>query len=379
MELKKDFFVVGGGSLQVEFIKSLQQKGYKTHVFDYNPDCPGKQYADYFYEISIDEKEQILEFAKKINPIGIQTVATEMGNITACWVGEKMGLNTNTYEVALNTTDKSRMKKLFELNNISSARSLSYTDLTPPKITELDYPLVVKASDRSAGRGITFAYNEIEFENAYLDALNESNNKTVVVEEYIEGKQYSVETISSEGNHYIVGITEETVDGIPNFVESSHILPADIPPPFLKDLEQLIYRLLDIFHIQYGAAHIELKHNNNEFYIIELASRMGGWRDDLIRIASGVDYLALIIDSVTNKAIDINPIKQSYAVVKTILNKKDYERYIYLKLNYPNNIVKEDIHYNNDNFQATNLMQSQGLYFLESNTKDLADEFFRRY
>lgn len=376
----KDFFVIGGGSLQVEFIKTLKHKGYITHVFDYNPECPGRQFADYFYEISIDDKEHIYQIAKEINPIGVQTVATELGNITASWVGEKLGTNNNTYQVALNTTDKCRMKEIFKLNNIPSAKSMVLTDIQP-NLADIDltFPLVVKASDRSAGRGIRLAYSEADFYMAYNEARDESNNKRVIIEEYIEGRQFSIETISSRGKHYIVGITEETVDGIPNFVESSHILPADIPPPFLKDLKQLIYRLLDIFCIQYGAAHIELKHNNNGFYIIELASRMGGWRDDLIRIASGVDYLALIIDSVTNKAIDINPIKQNYAIVKTILNKKDYERYIYLKSNYPNNIVKEDIHYNNDNFQAINLMQSQGLYFLESNTKDLANEFFKRY
>ena len=114
--MKKKYFIIGGGTLQIDFVLKVKQKGFEAHVFDYNPDCVCADIADVFHCISIDDKEGILEIAMKLNPIAIQTVATELGNLTACYVGESLELNNNTYQVALNTTDKSLMKKVFAKN-----------------------------------------------------------------------------------------------------------------------------------------------------------------------------------------------------------------------------------------------------------------------
>ena len=108
---KKDFFIIGGGSLQVKFINKVKEAGYIAHVFDYNPECEGKQCADYFHLLSIDDIEGIYSVAQQFHPVAVQTVATEMGNITACAIGERLGLRNNSLETALDTTDKSRMKK----------------------------------------------------------------------------------------------------------------------------------------------------------------------------------------------------------------------------------------------------------------------------
>lgn len=373
------FFIVGGGPLQVKFINKVKANGYIAHVFDYNPACEGQQYADYFHLLSIDDIKGIYEVALQYYPIAIQTVATEMGNVTACAVGEKLGLRNNSLKTALNTTDKSRMKKIFTANNIRSAKAVELyqdSDLTKPPF---EFPFVVKASDRSASRGVTFVENQQQYESAFVDALNESHNKIVLAEEYLQGQQYSVETISSDGEHHIVAVTEENTDGIPNFVETHHLMPARISDETYDGLKEFVFNVLDAFKIKYGAGHIELKYHNGEWAVIEIASRMGGWRDEMAELSMGIDYLQLIIDSsVKDNKINICPLYRKYAVVRTILNTNDWQQYIEFKNKYRSNLSYDYVDYRHSDFQAKTLMQSQGRYYLVTENCRLVEEFMKR-
>lgn len=198
IKTKKHFFVIGGGSLQADFFYEVK-KYFITHVFDYDNQCFLKKEADIFHLISIHEKEKILQLAKQYNIIGIGTIATELGNITSCYVAEHLNLGLNPYEVALNTTDKSRMKDIFKKHRIPTAKYEKIYHIDELKHIKLKFPLVVKPSDRSAGRGVVKVYNTQQLTKAYLNAKEISQNKIVLVEEVIEGLQYSVETITNRG------------------------------------------------------------------------------------------------------------------------------------------------------------------------------------
>lgn len=371
------FFIIGGGSLQVKFIQRVKEFGYTTHVFDYDPECPGKDIADNFYLLSIDDIEGIYQVALQYHPVAVQTVATELGNITACAIGEKLGLRTNSLETALNTTDKSRMKKVFLTHGIRTAQAVELYENTDISVAPYPFPFVVKASDRSASRGVTFVSNQEEFEKAFIDALNESHNKIVLVEEYLPGQQYSVETISSDGEHHIVAVTEENTDGIPNFVETHHLMPARLEDAVYDGLKKLIFKILDTFEIQYGASHIELKYYDREWAVIEIASRMGGWRDELAELSMGIDYLQLILDASVGHPLKVKSKYNKYAIVRMVLNPEDWKKYLMFKSEYPDRIFFESVHYESQNFQAKTLMESKGWYYLVADDTNLVSYFMQ--
>ncbi|MBZ7954740.1 ATP-grasp domain-containing protein, partial [Campylobacter sp. W0018] len=203
----KHFFIIGGGDLQADLVISAK-KDFVTHVFDYNENCFCKDLADYFHPISIADKEKILELAIKFNIVGIATAATELGNLTACYIGEKLNLGTNSYECAKNTTDKSLMKKVFEKHNINHAKYFILKDEKDlEQITQ--FPIIIKPSDRSAGRGVVKVFDKENLKKRFYEAKDLSYNKIVLAEEVLKGKQFSIETISSHGKHQIVAITEE--------------------------------------------------------------------------------------------------------------------------------------------------------------------------
>lgn len=377
--MNQHFFVIGGGELQLDFIKKVKSLGYITHVFDYNPECQGSKLADYFHLISIDDVEGIYKVALEYNPIAVQTVATEMGNVTACAIGERLGLRNNSLDTALNTTDKSRMKKIMNSHQIPTAKSIMLKENFDVSNVRLQFPVVVKASDRSASRGVTFANNFQEFERAYKEAVKVSFNKIVLVEEFLLGKQYSVETISSDGVHHIVAVTEENTDGIPNFVETKHLMPARLSNVEYDKLKTFIFEVLDAFHVKYGAGHIELKYCNGEWKVIEIASRMGGWRDKLVELSMGIDYLKLIIDAAVGNSIRIEKLHNRYAIVRMLTSSIEWNKYLFFKSNYSQYLCDESIKKQNQSknpdFQAKTLMESDGWYYLVTDSLAKAGYF----
>jgi biotin carboxylase len=347
--------------------------GFTAHVFDYDPYCRCAEIADYFHLISIDEKEKILETAKKYHPIAVQTVATELGNITACYIGEKMGVCSNSYETALNTTDKSRMKKILNANSIPNAKYFEADLIDNIDFKSIQFPLVIKPSDRSAGRGVVMVKDKHEFGVFFEKAMTESRNKTVLIEEVMQGRQFSVETISYNRNHTIIAFTEEYFENgedVEGFVESHNIVPARIKNSERFELSKIIIKVLDAFGIKYGASHIEVKLTNQGFKIIELASRMGGWRDMLVNIAFGIDYNELLIQSTIGNIPKINYLFNNYALVKMIFKESEYIFYSKVKKNNPQLIVYDEVHKYQDT-EITSLIDAKGFYYLRLSSENI--------
>ncbi|MFX3626196.1 ATP-grasp domain-containing protein [Campylobacter sp. LH-2024] len=372
----KHFFIIGGGDLQADLVLSAK-KDFITHVFDYNESCSCKNLADYFHPISIADKEKILQLAIKFNIAGIATAATELGNLTACYIGEKLNLGTNSYECAKNTTDKSLMKKVFEKNNINHAKYFILKDEKDlEQITQ--FPIIIKPSDRSAGRGVVKVFDKENLKKRFYEAKDLSYNKIVLAEEVLKGRQFSVETISSHGKHQIVAITEEYLregEFADDFLETQHLIPARVTNCEKKFIENEIMHILDAFKVKFGASHIEIKLEKiiekrikYKLSVIEIATRMGGLRDILIYNTSKENYLQLLIQSSLKQELKkVNTKAENFCLVKMIFTKEDYEFYKKIKTLKPQMIIKERIFIKNDEefSYSSSLMDSKGYYYLK--------------
>lgn len=359
----KHYFIIAGSTLQYNFVQEVKEAGFIVHVFDYNPECRCAKIADYFHCISIDKKEEILKIAKKYNPVAVQTVACEVGNISACWVGEKLGLKNNSYETALNTTDKSRMKDIFAKHDIANAKYLRFNISEEINTDNISLPVVIKPADRSAGRGVTLVKNNSQLKPAIDLAYSESISKNILFEEVLTGEQYSIETISCNGEHQIVAFTEEYLDGSENFIENQQMIPARLNPADSKELERFIYKVLDVFEIKFGCCHIEVKKTSQGFKIIEIASRMGGWRDVLVKYALGVNFNKLLLDASLGIKPQIICKNNNYALVKMIFTQKEYDFYTKLKSEFPDKIVHDEVSkYNNNETKC--LADAKGFYYV---------------
>lgn len=367
----RHFFIIGGSSMQREFLRCVKRAGFITHIFDYDANCVCKNEADFFHLISIDEKEAIFKLALEYNIAGIGTSASELANITSCYVGEKLNLGTNSYQVALNTTDKSKMKEIFKHFNIPCASFVVAQDKKELERLDLKFPLVLKPSDRSAGRGVILVRDKNELLEHFEHSQNLAYNKKVLLEEVLEGRQFSVETISSHSKHCIITITEEYLRNSNDFLETEQLVPARVSDEEKALIKKECQKVLDAFEIKFGAAHIELKLNENGVKFIEIASRMGGWRNDLIHNAFGIDYNELLLLSILKKELPNFSLQaKQYCLVKLIFTKEDFEFYKAIKAHKSQMIacdecvnIKDDV--NKDFFTyASNLLDAKGYYYI---------------
>ena len=373
----KDIFILGGSKLQLDLIYEAKKLYLNVHLFDYDENCVGEKYADFFYHIDIKDKDEILKKAKEIKPIAILTIATEVGNITACYVSEKLGLKSNSYKVAIETTNKISMKSIAKKGDIKTA---IYDILKKDDdINRWKYfPAIIKPADSSASRGVSFVKDKDEIKKAIQKAFLFSTKDEVLIEEYIQGKQFSVETISSKGIHKLVAITEEYLTKLPDIIETQQLIPARIDEITSNKIEKFINNILDSFSISYGASHIEIKENSDgELYLIELASRMGGWRSELINYAYGVSYCRLLLYSVMDKSIEFEKSKDDTAIVKMILCEDDFVEYTRYLEKYPNYLI-EDLNINNIK-KSQHLADSNGYYFIHIENKDDISNFIGKH
>jgi carbamoyl-phosphate synthase large subunit len=360
----RKIFILGGSSLQLDLILEAKRMFFYTIVIDASIDCIGTKWCDEFLHIDISDKETILIKAKEYNIDVILTSATEIGNITACWVGEQLGLNTNSYQTAINTTNKALMKSILVQNNILTAR---YAVIKEDNINSWNlFPAIVKPSDSSAGRGLSYVSNKAELQDALIKAKKYSNSNKLIVEEYIDGRQFSIETISCNCIHQIIAINHETIREVPHIIESSHEIPAEIDQDNYDGIVHTTNAILNSFNIRYGACHIELKITpENKIYIIELASRTGGMRSEMINLAYGISYSQLLLLSALNNLSKVQPSRHSKVKCNFIVDYKSYQKYLELK-NNQNYILFQpsEIEIVNSEFKAFHLGESRGYYFL---------------
>ena len=287
----KKIAIIGASYLQLPLVSKMKEMGVESHCFAWEDGAVCKDVADYFYPISILEKEQILAVCQSIKIDGILSVASDAAVPTICYVAEKMGLISNKYADALTATNKYEMRQAFYKNGVSSPQFVLGEDVMP---THLKYPVIVKPTDRSGSRGVLKVERKEDLSNAINRAKKESFSAQAIVEEYISGKEVSVEAISYNGIHYILAITDKVTSGEPYFVELAHHQPSVLPDDIQEKIKLETLKALNALNVLYGASHTEIKiTEEGEVYLIEVGARMGGGfiGSDLVQLSTGYDFL----------------------------------------------------------------------------------------
>lgn len=301
----KKLAILGASYLQLPLVKKAKELGIEVHCFAWDDDKAICKYeADFFYDISVLEKELILEKCKEVGIDGIVTIATDICVPVIAYVAQELELIGNSNETALLTTNKGLMRACFEDNKIPSPKYHIIKTENDSQLVNLNFPLIVKPSDRSGSLGVVKVENEIDLKKAIQYCLEVSIEKSAVVEEYITGKEVSVETISWQGKHHVITITDKVITEEPYFVELAHHQPSHLPNNIQEEIINISLRILEATKVQNGASHIELKiQPDGNISTIEIGSRMGGdfIGSDLVQLSTGFDYLKSVIDIALNQ------------------------------------------------------------------------------
>jgi biotin carboxylase len=300
----KKIAILGASYLQVPLIKKANEMGLETHVFAWEEGAVGKEFADFFYPISILNKEKILEKCIKIQIDGITTIGTDIAMPTVNFIADKLMLVGNSLKSTLISTDKYEMRKVLSQKGIPCPRFSLYTDHEFTNKEGLEFPLIVKPTDRSGSRGVTKVFTIEDVRFAIKKALDNSINKRVIVEEFIDSdREFSIEFISFNGVHYPLQITDKVTTREPYFVEIEHHQPAKIGNETYSKMYELVREVLVALEIKNGASHTEVYLlNNGEIRVVECAGRMGGELigSHMVELSTGFDFLRATIDVALN-------------------------------------------------------------------------------
>ena len=323
----KKIAIIGASYLQAPLIIKAKEMGIETHVFAWAANDVGESLADYFYPISIVEKEQILEKCQEINIDGICSIASDLAMITVNFVAQSLGLISNSIECTTVSTNKHLMRMRFEEYHDPSPKSLMVEDVKDLSECNLHYPVIVKPLDRSGSRGITKVYDVNGLQDAIEAAKSVGFDKHALVEEFAEGEEYSVEYISWKGKHSFLALTKKYTTGAPHFIEKGHIQPADVSQSLLVKVKAVVEHALTSLGIEYGASHTELKIDSNEnILLIEIGGRMGGdfIGSDLVQLSTGYDFVKAVIAVAMGECpAKIEQTSNGVSAVRFIMNSDD--------------------------------------------------------
>lgn len=295
----KKIAVLGANKASLPFYRQTRKLGYYIVGIAWEEGAVCKEYCDVFYPVNFAYKEKVLEIcqAEKIDGIISFTLETALPTLT--YVVQEMGLVGNSYECLELTSTKFAQRRALEKAGIPVPKYFLIENESQLKYVKCAFPVIVKPVDSGGSQGI----QKVDGSDGLLEAfkLSASCSKTgrVIIEEFVDGREFSVEFISHKGKHYLLQITDKETSGAPHFIEMSHHQPADISEDVWRRIKEMVESALDALKIENSPSHTEIKLNSrNELFIIETGARMGGGHitSDLVRLSTGYDFVKGAID-----------------------------------------------------------------------------------
>ena len=303
--------IIGASVLQLPAILKAKEMGLHVAVVDFNPQAIGVPYADRYYNASTMNEDAVLAAAEDYKPDGIMTLATDMPMRGVSKASDKLHLHSISYQTAVKATDKYDMIKAFKEHNVPSPWFFAVDTLEELRSHENDvtFPCIIKPTDNAGSHGVAKVHNFQELLDNYEYAHQCSRHGKVIVEEYLDGPEVSVEVMVVDGRVNILQITDKITTEAPHFVELGHTQPSQLPLATQDAIREVTIAACNAIGIDKGPAHVEMKVTQRGPVMIELGARMGGDNitTHLVPLSTGIDMVGSTIKVALGEQPDIQP------------------------------------------------------------------------
>lgn len=324
--MNKKIMILGASILQMPAIDKAKELGLQVVVVDMNPDAVGFNVEGIEKEIiSTIDTEKIIKAAKKHKIDAIMTLASDMPMQSIAKVAKVMGLVGITEQTALNATNKAVMRRCLKENNVPIPE---YYKVTTRKEYQQAIEIfrskgmkcIIKPVDNSGSRGVTLIsdYQSLQtIDKTFKYSKFFSRNGDIMVEEYMEGPEVSVETLSVDGKCYVIQITDKLTTGAPYFVEMGHNEPSMLSEDIKKQIMEVASTAVKAIGIENGPSHTEIIVTQAGPKVVELGARLGGDNitTHLVPLSTGVNMVECCIRSALGEKPDFEKkINQASAI-----------------------------------------------------------------
>ena len=316
--MAKKMMILGASALQVPAIKKAKEMGYEIILVDYDPDAVGFELADVKLVVSTLDQEEVLKQARIYKPDVVITSTSDGPVRTAAYVNEKLGKQPDlSYEDSLCATIKSYMRERLKECHVPIPQYfvVSNEKEFQNAVQALQGDMIVKPADNAGSRGVVLIKKDSESGKTqpedtlavYEYSKSNSRNGVVMVEEFMEGEEVSVESMTVNGETTVVTITDKLTTPPPYFVELGHAEPSRHPAKLQEQIREITKQAVAAIRLQNGPSHTEVKLTKNGPKIVELAARLGGdfITSRLVPLSTGVDMVGNSVILATGGQVEL--------------------------------------------------------------------------
>lgn len=311
----KRLLILAAGILQVPVIRRAHEMGYYVIAADGNPKAVGLQYADKAVCANITSEEEMLEIAQKEKIDGVIHPCSEVAMNVMGRINDELHLSGVSRKQAVVATNKHLIREAFKQGGAPSPISILAKSAEDAweQFRNFDCDGILKPSRNSGSRGISKVFKSVtskdDFIRNYEIALEESRDHSVLIEQFIEGPEFSVEVIVWNGNINVLTVTDKKTTEAPHFVELGHNQPSCFPEDTVAIIKDAAVKGVKTLGVDKCACHAEVKVMNGKAYLMEVGARMGGdfISTVLTRLSTGIDMVAAAIDCALGIEPDLIP------------------------------------------------------------------------
>ena len=295
--------ILGASILQLPAIQQAKAMGLDVVAVDMNPEAIGFKEEGIVKEvISTIDILAVVEAAKRHHIDGVMTLASDMPMRTVAAVSKELGLVGIDEETAVKATSKALMRDCLKAHHVPIPQyyKVHNAEEYQQAVRQFKDWFIVKPADNSGSRGIYLVKNikdGTEIEKAYAYSREFSRSGAVMVEEYMRGREVSVETLSLDGEVNVIQITDKITTGAPYFVEMGHTQPTAFPSETAERIREVARSAVKAIGIKNGPSHTEIMVTNEGPKIVELGARLGGdcITTHLVPLSTGVNMVECCI------------------------------------------------------------------------------------
>ncbi len=323
----KKVLVIGAGEFQLSGINKLREKGYYVIAVDGNPNPPGENISDEFYHIDVKDVSGILDLLeqKRITIEGCMCFAAEIALRTVAKINQKLNLNGLSLEDVHIATNKGKQRELLKRASLPTPNFLRFKagEILDYELIgkALQFPVIIKPVDSSGSRGVQVIHNLAELKENIGKSFNYSCfDSEIIIEEMIQGIEFTVESFVTKDNIHTLSISEKKKP-TNNFTVSSELF---YNSPFAMKLwdsiENVVNRFIKECNFKNTILHTEVlySYSNQDIYIVETTVRSGGFGifDKILPRTTGLDIVGLTIDVNMGKEIFLETIERNPCILR---------------------------------------------------------------
>lgn len=306
----KRLMLLGGLRYLLPAIEEAHKLGVHVITADYLPDNYAHRYSDEYCNVSIIDKEAVLEAASKLQIDGILSYAVDPGVVSAAYVAEQLHLPFHcSYRAACILQDKSLFRKFLSDHGFNCPHAKGYQRAEDAlKDTErFSWPVIVKPVDSAGSKGVSRVDHPEDLETAIAFALSASHSGHFIVEDFLEKEGFSAgsESFVVDGKLLYNGFYDQYFDDEASnpYTPSAEVWPSMMEKHYQDEIKSELQRLFTLLEVRTGLFNVECRVcKNGKAYLMEVSPRAGGNRlAEMLNYAADVN----VIEAEVRKAVGL--------------------------------------------------------------------------